>query len=126
MGCCETKKTEATRAGMCAVCPRMRLEHCTVDGVACVDHAKRGDCPKGRYPDAAGRVRWLGVGWSGMPAPLRWRFQGRYGRAPRVDGCGCIEAVKRYWVEQFADADGMPNGRWDVGKLIRALVTFPA
>lgn len=86
---------------MCAVCParwtREGVIQCTLDGRACVDHVKRGDCPKGRYPAQDGSVRWMGVRWIGMPKPLRWRFWWLYRRRPRVDGCGCVLRLKRAW-----------------------------
>ena len=127
MGCCSSSsKAVATRAGMCATCPHasrlVTLHVCTLDGKDCTDHAIKGKCPRGRYPDRDGLVRWLGVRWVGMPAPLRWRFEARYGRAPRVDGCGCVASVKRFWIDGEPDPDGMPNGRWDAAGLIVAVL----
>ncbi len=53
-------------------------------------------CPQGRHPDARGRVRWLGLVWIGVPAPLRWwlHARGKISHPDALPGCGCVWALK--------------------------------
>jgi hypothetical protein len=116
------------RAAMCDTCPRVarakgvdgiaRGVRCTVHGgdVASLVMRQIATCPRGRWPDEAGVVRWLGVRWLGVPMPLRHRLEQRYGRAVRLSACGCVAGLKRFWIEE---AEGM--GRWDIAGMVRAI-----
>lgn len=42
-------------------------------------------------------LRWLGLRWYGTPAPLRWVLPKAH---PRVRGCGCVVAIKDWWVRR--------------------------
>lgn len=49
--------------------------------------------------DHRGIVRWWGIEWYGVPAPLRWRYGRRLveyaGTEVRdLPGCGCVRALK--------------------------------
>lgn len=116
------------RAAMCDTCPRVarakgvdgiaRGVRCTVNGadVGSLVMRPSATCPRGRWPDATGVVRWLGVRWSGVPMPLRHRLEQRYGRAVRLSACGCVAGLKRFWIEE---QEGL--GRWDVGGVVREM-----
>ena len=94
-GCKASADRRRTDAGMCAACKWSTPERCTLDG----ERFRRTvrpigkPCPLGRHSDAEGKVRWLGLRWYGVPAPLRWfKLRGR-----RWPGCGCIVALKDAW-----------------------------
>ena len=108
MSCCGEKLSDPigtirTRAGLCHSCPKGRhgpsggVILCTVSGLEIEKHL-RGEaaCPRGRYPDVHGIVRWFGVRWIGVPAPIRWYLR-LGGLRVKFDGCGCIEWVKRHF-----------------------------
>lgn len=111
MGCgcgdgqAEARTTLHARALMGAACRRRRGATCQLTGRTCREHVARGHCPRRRFPDAQGRVRWLGLAWLGVPAPIRWLAATRLGRAvmggiPRPAppaGCGCTVAGKAVW-----------------------------
>lgn len=91
-GCKASADRRRTDAGMCAACKWSTPERCTLDG----ERFRRTvrpigkPCPLGRHSDAEGKVRWLGLRWYGVPAPLRWfKLRGR-----RWPGCGCIVPLK--------------------------------
>jgi hypothetical protein len=43
------------------------------------------------------QVRWLGLVWRGVPAPLRWLLEARTGLLPmELPGCGCWDRAKRW------------------------------
>jgi len=121
MGCCEAKREiRQTRAAMCLGCPKQRGEVCRVDGESCAGHVHAGACPRGRYPNDDGEVRWVGLTWNGVPAPIRWELERRHGWARRpLAGCGCLVALRRYWIDDGA-GNGEPSGRWDLGAIARA------
>lgn len=71
----------------------------------------RLDCPRGRFPDAQGRVKWRGVLWRGLPAPWRWRLAAGGWNPDRLAGCGCIIALKRFVIRLAVDWRGGPRSR---------------
>ena len=99
LGAKERQRARAATCGLCAGDSPL----CPASGRAVELHV-RGVCPRGKYPDHAGRVRWLGVWWVGLPWPKRaWLWTSRYSdRDPRAfleafPGCGCLERLKGYW-----------------------------
>lgn len=98
-GCHAEMELNRTRVAMCTACPwvvrntRGHLVLCRIDhdGIA-----GRTSCPHRRYPDASGVLRWLGLRWYGVPAPLRWWLQERWGLLQKttLPGCGCIVVLK--------------------------------
>jgi hypothetical protein len=119
----EGSPTIADRAAMCQTCDRSRRNasgsavECRVLGrpiVAAVVESMA--CPIGRWPDARGRVRWLGLWWLGVPEPLRWRLVAALRREPRgLTGCGCVAALKESRlgpiVEPWAEGVGLLRAR---------------
>ena len=113
-----------SRAAMCQTCPNAQRNklggatRCKIDGKSIVYLTTRENvCPIGRHPDAAGRVRWLGVEWLGVPEPLRWLLTWQLKREPRnLDGCGCIKAVKESrigpWVEPWFEGIALLRKRF--------------
>lgn len=90
-----------TNAAMCAVCPSRKVD--IVGATACAAGPKPvpltweglGACPRGRHTKN-GIVRWWGIHWYGVPAPLRWMIIGRgvvklNGPLP---GCGCLVRLR--------------------------------
>lgn len=99
------------RALMCQVCPEaIHAEGdfwglrgggaviCTVSGRLVRDHVQTcaPSCPLERHPDHSGIVRWLGVRWLGVPAPIRWAMFW-WLKGP-LAGCGCSVFWKSRWV----------------------------
>lgn len=90
---------------MCHVC-RQRpscpaYQVCTLNGA----FLPVGDCPRRRWPDKSGHVRWLRIRWMGVPAPVRWRiglesawaaWKERTGPG-YFPGCGCVYRLKTLW-----------------------------
>ena len=105
MSCCRpaNRSDPATRASMCAACPHRRGELCRPAGTEAVTLLVGGECPRGRWPDKRGVVRWLGVEWYGVPMPLRWWLM-LTGRSRAMDPeawpmCGCMVRLKA-WVDR--------------------------
>ncbi len=105
-GCGKPAPDLSPAAIMCGACPRRRgFIECRVDGKPMLSRP----CPKGKHPDDVGRVRWLGIRWHGIPAPIRWYgLAGLYaktlGIGARVKwrdlpGCGCVVRLKDLWVK---------------------------
>lgn len=113
-GCKEASKARIdycrTKAAMCASCPNHvtddtgSVSRCgarlnasiRINGEAS-EWWSRGECPRGRFPDADGVVRWSGVRWYGVPAPIRWWLRWRNPVHPKPSsfpGCGCIKRLK--------------------------------
>lgn len=105
-GCAANHDRAATRAAMCATCrPARRLG---LDGedfpTLCVNGApllamiggESATCPRGRWPDEAGNVRWLGLVWMGAPFWLRYWIRHKLSRP--LPGCGCWARGKRAWL----------------------------
>jgi len=72
---------------------------CTLDGAPMLAAVTR-PCPAGLHPDRDGVVRWMGVRWEGVPAPIRWwlwAFHPRHPRPGSFAGCGCVRVLKRAW-----------------------------
>ncbi len=100
-GCSRPTVDLSPAAIMCGACPRRNgFVDCSVDGKPMLSRP----CPREKHPDAIGRVRWLGIRWYGVPAPIRW-----YGSAGLyaevcglganvkwrdLPGCGCIVRLK--------------------------------
>lgn len=103
-----TVHDHAARAAMCSVCGRRRACPSAVRGemvLLSVGAERRAPllCPIGRFPDADGTVRWLGVRWLGVPWPVRvyvgLRAAARVlhsyvGTDRRYGGCGCIARLR--------------------------------
>ena len=108
MSCCQPISLPVTgtrwaRSLMCGACPRREGTRCGVSSQETLTHRLAGHCPRGRFPDAAGRIRWAGVTWSGVPMPLRLWWMLRTGRAVDVGewpGCGCVRPLKA-WVKRW-------------------------
>ncbi len=120
MSCCKADRDRArTAAAMCFACRARDGETCRDSGKPCTEMVK-GVCPRGRHPNPAGVVRWVGVTWHGVPAPIRWGLVYRHGEPRKpLAGCGCVAALKRFWVDDGA-GDGEPSGRWDLAAIARA------
>lgn len=107
MACgCSSPPTDSgetrTKAARCHLC--VYAEHlpdalndgavsCTVNGKAVVGLRV---CPIG-YFDEGPYVRWLGLQWIGLPAPLRWflfLFKRSHPMPSMFDGCGCLRWLK--------------------------------
>jgi len=111
----ETASLPASRAAMCQTCRHAERNSdggataCTLVQLTIAHVVQSPDvCPIGRHPDAAGRVRWLGLEWLGVPEPIRWRLVWALGREPRgLTGCGCLAAVKASragpWLEPWLE-----------------------
>lgn len=71
---------------------------CSIDGKPIESHvmATVPTCPMGKHPDAAGLVRWLGILWFGVPAPMRWVLRSRL--TGPLPGCGCTVWGKTRWL----------------------------
>ena len=88
------KEAVRTAEIVCLLCPHSggaEGRACRLDGRQLVHVTLNRSCPKGKHPDADGRVRWLGVLWRGVPWPLRWRLP----KGVKPPGCGCLDALKR-------------------------------
>lgn len=104
--CCESRPYEPlriiyARAAMCETCPAGRrgprggVALCTITGRDIAQHVDgSAACPKRRFPDANGLIRWLGIRWIGVPRPLRWLLSWRGLRRAHY-GCGCIFFIRR-------------------------------
>lgn len=125
MSCCNANHDRtATRAAMCAACRPARrlgldaedLAILCINGVRILDVIEGSErtCPRGRWPDEAGNVRWLRVVWMGVPAPLRYWI--RHKLSKPLPGCGCIASIKRFWesIVRVYSA-GVPAGNKGVG-----------
>lgn len=80
---------------------------CTVDGKPATFNRKPGwECPIGRWPDAGGLVRWMGLRWMGTPKPVRvwvgllkaWSAYRQVQSPGYFPACGCIYPLKRAWL----------------------------
>jgi len=94
---CQCSHTDArrTRSAMCAACPRLRnWTVCSIDNQPA---SGRTHCPKGRFPDAHGVVRWMRVRWYGVPYPLRVTVAALRAARKPLPGCGCIVRLKDLW-----------------------------
>ena len=83
-------------AAMCSACSRRKGVDCDVTGIPTQWHRVSGDCPRKRFPDKAGIVKWMGVKWMGVPMPIRlWLvLLGKVERPDDFTGCGCLVAAK--------------------------------
>lgn len=94
-----------TRAAMCELCPAAvgsgEAARCRemVPGAMLAGTVRDPGavCPRGRWPDGRGLVRWLRVLWIGVPWPVRvWlHARGRISHPDALPGCGCLYALKR-------------------------------
>ena len=92
-----TATTERAIICTCMCRKRVAYSGCLVNGRPLIENVMRGECPAGRFPDTQGRVRWLGIMWWGIPAPIRWTSCTRLGREitglpwkiAKLPGCGC-------------------------------------
>ena len=108
--CEATKAMRRTRRGMCVACNGNRLR-CPRSGAMVHLHIQGQPCPRGWHPDKRGRVRWLGLLWSGVPYPMRHYLAWRVGPVKRIArggwlgfvrsfaGCGCIRPAKAAWLK---------------------------
>jgi hypothetical protein len=50
-------------------------------------------------PNRRGHVRWLGMVWIGVPAPLRWWWVEVWGLelSGPLEGCGCVRRLRAWW-----------------------------
>jgi len=112
-GCSKPDPNLTTNAIACGVCPRLvrtgpqAFSLCTVDGKAPCSRL----CPKGRHVGPDGTLRWLGVRWMGVPAPIRWwGSAGLYAEAlgigrkvewAKLPQCGCLARVKGWWAKAW-------------------------
>lgn len=104
-----------SRRAMCISCPSRKgaawgcggrpLGRCSVAGQPIgLMIAGVKPCPRGRHPDQAGRVRWMGISWLGVPMPIRWlaaalgRERGGIDQVEQLPGCGCVERLKAWTV----------------------------
>lgn len=80
---------------------------CSVDGKPIESHvmAKVPTCPHGKHPDANGLVKWVGILWFGVPAPLRFVLRNRL--TGPLPGCGCMRTPKLVWLKIQALVRGM-------------------
>jgi len=88
------------RFAMCAACPSLSPcgQSCTIDGRPVTEHARQGKCERGRFPTKAGRVRWFGLDWIGVPYPIRLYLRARRGAdVSKFPGCGCVRRLKTVW-----------------------------
>jgi len=83
-------------AGMCSACSKRAGTRCGVTGLETQHHRQSMHCPQRRFPDGSGRVRWMGVLWSGVPYPVRlWLvLLAKVERPEDFAGCGCLVAAK--------------------------------
>lgn len=94
MGCgCNSRRDVAkTNAAICRRCPHHGGSMCLLDGQRYTRTVRPASnpCPLGKHT-TDGVVRWMGIRWYGVPAPLRW-----FGplRRYRLPGCGCIVPLK--------------------------------
>lgn len=101
-GCKGYTPTTAARWVMCDNCPHLDrdTEECRVSEIPVSVAISANICPKGRFPNERGLVRWLGLRiWRGAPRPLQWRSMLRHRIRSRKGnaGCGCIDPIKRLW-----------------------------
>lgn len=103
MNCCSASDRRKTAIGICRACRRSDFDaddqrqaaaiQCTVDGMTIGKRLQDdASCPLGRWPDADGLVRWLGMRWHGVPMPVRLVLAVRL-----YPGCGCIVPMKAAW-----------------------------
>jgi len=108
-GFTDERGQQRARAVMCGTCPAREGDRCAPAGHTVRRMVLDGGCPRGRHPDAAGVVRWLGTEWYGVPAALRWAYglARRWLGLPRLTGplpgCGCHKPSKDDWL-RFAAA----------------------
>ncbi|MEM8756890.1 MAG: hypothetical protein AAGF47_03815 [Planctomycetota bacterium] len=112
------------RAAMCWACTGCGLASrfggahgaaLTCRGVPLVRRIETGRCPRMKFPDDAGRTRWLGLRglslrWHGVPMPVRVSlrlFNPGRPRASAWPGCGCLVAGKAAWLRVRAAAFGV-------------------
>jgi len=96
----EGRELVRTRTIICASCKYADVHaYCTIDTNSIGWHVQGGKCLKGKQADANGHVRWLGMKWLGIPAPVRWwrnwRDETKWDQVP---GCGCLVWLKRLWM----------------------------
>lgn len=132
----EVRDRRRAAAVMCMLCRHRWLRGprtvCGLTGLTVERAVIEGGC--GRHPEAAGVLRWLGLRWYGVPAPLRWLLRLLIAlRRVRpltgpLDGCGCIVALRDRWDalrarlrEWLAVARLAATGRlkWDASKPAR-------
>lgn len=66
-------------------------------------------------PNRRGHVRWLGVDWIGVPAPVRWwmvEVRGVELSGP-LEGCGCCRRLRGWWYARAWRRAGRIVGRPD-------------
>ena len=75
MGCgCNSRRDVAkTNAAICRRCPHHGGSMCLLDGQRYTRTVRPASnpCPLGKHT-TDGVVRWMGIHWYGVPAPLRW------------------------------------------------------
>jgi hypothetical protein len=98
------------RAAACELCReairgqgatlRRTAVECGVSGLPVLLHATIEGCPKDRYADARGVVRWFGIEWYGVPYPQRvwlWALHTKHPKPSSFPGCGCLKWAKDAW-----------------------------
>ena len=87
-----------SRAVMCDCCKHSDGLQCRKSGFGAlvIVSAPKAICPIRRHPNENGVVRWLGIEWYGVPAPIRWRVKKHL--SGTLGGCGCIRRLKDLWV----------------------------
>lgn len=85
-----------TTAAMCSSCSERKGKDCDVTGITTQWHRAHMQCPRRKFPDAAGVVTWMGVRWIGVPWPIRLWLVATAGveRPEDFSGCGCLVAAK--------------------------------
>lgn len=93
-------RTNAARCGMCIYATH-GPDAINQGAVLCYDGVPivgRTACPRGYFGD--GFVRWLGVKWYGLPAPMRWflwAMKRTHPASRSFSGCGCSVRLKSAW-----------------------------
>lgn len=114
-----TQRARKTAAAMCIACPHAKQGEARVPVAPDVWRVSRGvvgchyapdagvppvaldRCPRGVWDLGRGdRVWWRGFRWVGVPAPRRrlLAFRGVRPRAEPWHGCGCLAALKLFWL----------------------------
>ena len=104
---CDQRLTRISLCRACSGCSKQwgtaaqtRKATCTINGAKITDAARTPEaaCPRDRWPDADGVVRWMGLRWHGVPLPVRLLLA-----AKLYPGCGCSVRVKELFerVRQF-------------------------
>lgn len=97
MGCaCRSLRwTTTDQSGLCWACPDREGARCGVSGESIQYHVVSLTCAGGRI-SPRGRVHWWGIGWVGVPWPIRLAARIITSRA-QWSGCGCVVALRLAW-----------------------------